>query len=114
MTTLGSILSTQEMESRAVNTESDGSTVTVALSTDALVRKWTTTQNHTVNISGTQKAGQLLILLITNDATLPRVTTLGTGFVGVGTITGVISKTSAVMFISNGTSFFELCRTVGI
>lgn len=114
MPALGTILSTTSLETISANNESAGITVTIDLSNAALVRIWTAAQNATVNLTGSQTAGRLLILMIANDATLPRVITLGIGFVSSGVITGVASKTSSVLFISNGTSFFEIARTVGI
>lgn len=114
MTALGQILYSQEMDTRSVNSETDGAVVTISMSVDALVRKWTATQISTINISGTQKAGQLMILLITNDATLGRVMTFGTGFKSIGVLTGTTSKAATVMFISDGTNFYELCRSLAL
>ena len=92
-----------------------GATVTITLNTDVhtMVASWTAGQAETVNLSGTQKAGQHLVLVILNDGTI-RVITLGTGLVGNGIITGIVSKTSVLSFISDGTNFYEMSRTVGI
>lgn len=79
-----------------------------------MVVTFTATGNHTLNLSGTPAAGAMLICIVTNDGTLPRVTTFGTGFTGVGVVTGVLSKKSTVLFISDGTGFVEVARSVGI
>lgn len=78
------------------------------------VAKWTAGENETINLTGTMFVGQTLALIITNDSTLPRVITLGTGFRSLGTITGVVSKVSVIQFISNGTSMIEVARSVAM
>lgn len=79
-----------------------------------LVVTFTATANHTLNLSGTPAAGATLVCIITNDASLFRVTTFGTGFTSLGVVTAVVSKKSTVFFISDGSGFVEVARSVGI
>lgn len=80
----------------------------------ATLYTWTAGENETVNATGTQKAGQILICKITNDATLPRTTTFGTGFDASATVVGTTTKKAIVCFISDGTTFYEFSRTLGL
>lgn len=101
---------------RGVLTPTPGATVTVTISTDVphTLATWTAAEIETVNISGTPNDGQLLTLIISNDAGLGRVITLGTGFLSLGIITGVISKKSTATFIASGGTFIEVSRSVGM
>lgn len=101
---------------RQILTPAAGATVTVTISTDIphTLAAWTAAEIETVNISGTPNDGQMLTLIITNDAGLGRVITLGTGFLGLGVITGVISKKSVITLIAYGGTFHEVARSVGI
>jgi hypothetical protein len=93
-----------------------GATVTVTIDTTVrhLIASWTAGEVETVNISGTPLDGQELTLLITNDASLARVITLGTGFSANGTIIGVASKRSTATFRAIGGTFYETSRVVGV
>jgi len=93
-----------------------GATITLTIDTTVrhLVASWTSGEVETVNISGTPLDGQQITLLITNDATLGRVITLGAGFSANGTIVGVISKRSIWFGIAVGGVFYEVARTVGV
>lgn len=102
--------------STSVLTPTPGTTVTVVI--DPTVRhhiaSWTAAEIETVVISGTPLDGQQLTLIITNDAGLGRVITLGTGFNANGTIVGVISKKSTALFVALGGTFLELSRVIGV
>jgi hypothetical protein len=78
------------------------------------IASWTAGQAETINISGTPQDGQELILIVTNDGTLGRILTLGTGIVGAGIITGIVSKQTVIDLIASGGSFFERSRSVGM
>lgn len=93
-----------------------GATVTITIDTTVrhLLASWTAAEIETVVISGTPLDGQQLTLIITNDAGLGRVITLGTGFNANGTIIGVISKKSTALFVASGGTFLELSRVVGV
>lgn len=117
MTVLGSINSTTDIQSYSSTNSTPGATVTISVTntTDKQLFYWTAGEAENVNISGSHPRGKEIIFIITNDATLGRLITLGTGLVGTApTVLGVISKVSVISFISNGTSFYELQRSVGI
>lgn len=116
MSRFGAIVSSAEGLAMTTQTPTPGATVSLTAPTSIQVvcARWTAGEAETVNLSGTPTAGSLLILQITNDATLPRVITLGTGFVSTGVITGVASKVSTVLCVSNGTSMYECARSVGL
>lgn len=101
---------------RSIIDATPGATVTITIDTSVphTIARWTAAQITTINISGTPVDGQELILLITNDAVLGRVITLGTGLLGNGIITGVISKKSVVSFVADSGVFIEQSRTIGI
>ena len=85
----------------------------IPISAQLIAATWTAGENETITLTGTQKTGQRLFLLIGNDAVI-RTITLSTGFVTVGAIVGTALKTSVLVFVSNGTSFYECSRTLGI
>ena len=74
---------------------------------------WTAGENETINASGTQKAGQNMHLVIECDGT-PRVITYGTGFRANGTATLIINTAGVFHFVSNGTDWCEVARTLGV
>lgn len=89
-----------------------GTTVAIDLTVDAKVYKWTASQDETVNISGTQLAGQEITCQILDSGT--RTITFGTGFKAAATVVGVNGKTATVTFRSDGTNFYEVGRAVEI
>jgi len=91
-----------------------GATVAIDLTTGAKSFKWTVGEAETVNISGSQLAGQELTLILVQDSGSGRVITFGTGFKSAGTITLTTSETSVVSFRSDGTNFYETGRIAGI
>lgn len=112
MSTLGSILSTQDIGKNASSTPTAGATVSVDATLGNLF-KWTAGENETVNITGGQQAGRVITLMIVNDAII-RTITLGTGIVSIGTVVGTALKTAVVVMQSDGTNFYELSRTLGL
>jgi len=97
-------------------TPTPGATVTVTI--DPTHRRnlatWTSGEAETVTVSGTPVDGQELFLVITNDATLGRIITMGTGLAGLGIITNIVSKKTVVQFIAVGGIFYEVSRSVGV
>ena len=74
----------------------------------------TTTTTHTLTTAYAGVAGDKLTLLITNDATTGRIITFGSGFQSTGTLTGTISKKAQITFRSNGTSWYEVSRSLAM
>ena len=115
MPALGTILSTKIIFPRTTITATPGATVTLTVvSGEDHIAAWTAGQNESVVISGSHVLGQQLVCLIANDATLPRTITFSTGFLSLGTIIGTTSKTASIKFVSNGTNFIEISRTLGL
>lgn len=113
MTILGTIVSNLNVQASKAVACTPGTTVTVDLSLNGTLYSWTAAQNCTVNCSSTIATGSLVVIKVANDTT-PRVVTFGTGFVSSGIATGTISKSSQVIFVSDGTNLYETARTVGI
>lgn len=93
-----------------------GATVTLIVDITArhMIASWTAGEIETVNLSGTPLDGQELVCLITNDGSLGRLITFGTGFSADGTLLGVISKRSLVIFRAIGGTFYEASRKLGV
>ena len=71
------------------------------------------TGNATFNASAVPPGGQHVEIIIINDATSGKTMTFGTHFKSAGTLTGVTSKTSTIIFISDGTNLYEESRITG-
>lgn len=89
-------------------------TLTLAAGVRHQLAAWTAAEAETVNISGTPLDGVTLTLVITNDVSLGRIITLGTGFSANGTIIGITSKRSTWSGVAAGGTFYELSRVVGV
>lgn len=99
-----------------MDTMAYASTITLDTSL-ARVHKTTTihaTGNATINANSSGIAGEEMTIIIGNDATSGKVITFGTNFRSAGTITGTASKTATIKFISDGTAWFETCRTLAL
>jgi hypothetical protein len=72
------------------------------------------TGSVTFNATAGGTAGQVIFIEIVNDATSGKTITFGTNFHTSATVIGVTSKTSTIAFMSDGSAWFELCRTVGM
>lgn len=107
-----SVLSTWDVTRNVSASPTPAATINLDAST-ANVFKWTAGENETVNVTAGQLAGRVMTLMIANDA-LARTITFGTGFVSLGVIVGTALKTSVSVFQSDGTSFYELSRTLGL
>lgn len=112
MAALGTISTISEVGVQASASPTPGATVNIDAST-ANIFTWTAGENETVNVTAGQQAGRVITFMITNDAVI-RTITLGTGVVSLGTIVGTALKTAVVVLQSNGTSFYELSRTLGL
>ena len=110
MPALGSILTTQSIGTNSSSALTPGTTVTLTVTTSKIYTD-AAAQNQTINCTGTQVAGQEIILIISNDAT-PRTITFGTGFRAASTLVGTANKAATIHFVSDGTSFFEVARAL--
>lgn len=81
------------------------------------VHKTTTTSavgNATINASGKGLPGQILYIIVVNDATSNRTITFGTNFKPSATLVGTTTKAATIGFVSDGTNWYELFRTTGL
>ena len=69
------------------------------------------TGNSTVNASGVGKADQEMKLLFIGNSTGGEVITFGTNFRSSGTLTVLANKGHTLIFVSDGTAWWECCRT---
>jgi multisubunit Na+/H+ antiporter MnhF subunit len=78
----------------------------------------TTTVNATgaatINALNAGKDGQHMWVQVVNDATSGKVITFGTNFKTTGTVTGTASKAAVLHFISDGTNWYEVSRTLAL
>lgn len=71
------------------------------------------TGSVTFNATGAGTSGQPMTIIITNDATSAKTITFGSNFTANGTLTASgASKKTTIQFISDGSSFVEVSRTV--
>lgn len=108
------VLSTTNVRSVSSVAVTPAATITYTIpNADDLYSAWTAGQDETINLSGTQFVQQVVVFVITNDAT-PRAITFGTGFRVTAKITGLANKISTITFISDGTNMIETARAVGM
>lgn len=87
--------------------------VDVTLSNVYTVTTVNATGSVTFNATAGGTAGAHYTFIITNDATSAKTITFGTNFSSMGTLTPAgASKVVTIEFISNGTTLYELCRSV--
>lgn len=67
--------------------------------------------NATLTTASAGPLGQFLIIQINNDAGGARTITFSTGFRATGTVVGTASKAFCLIFISDGITFNEYCRS---
>ncbi len=87
--------------------------ITSVLQFSRFVAMTTATGNSTVLTSYVPNPGAILNVQVTNDASGARTITFGTGFRATGTLVGTNSKVLLVQFISDGTTWNEVSRSVG-
>ena len=90
-----------------------------ALSTNAIdttkgnYQTGTASDGHTLTAANGGVAGDNFTLLITCDGT-SRIVTFGSGFQSTGTVTTLANKKSQITFKSNGTSWYEVSRSLNM
>lgn len=97
-------------------------TLTYASPTSVDVSLGNSFKTTTVNATGSVTfnattggvAGQIMRILIINDATSGKTITFGTNFRANATLVGTVSKGAVVSFLSDGTSWFETGRQTGL
>jgi hypothetical protein len=70
--------------------------------------------NGTVAASTGGLPGQHMWIIITNDNTSPKTITFATNLRSAGPLAGAAGKTATIHFVSDGTAWYEVARTVGL
>jgi hypothetical protein len=70
--------------------------------------------NATITASGTGLAGQHMWIIIANDTVSAKTITFGSSLLSTGALTGAAGKSSTLQFVSDGTAWYEVARTVGL
>lgn len=58
--------------------------------------------------------GQHMWIIISNDTTSAKTISFGANLLNAGLLTGVIGKSATIHFVSDGTAWYEVARTVGL
>lgn len=87
-----------------------GGTTNLAPSGGSFQSVTTATGNSSIAATAVPVAGQLLVLVINNDAGAARTITFTTNFRAVGTLIGTASKACTITFVSDGTNYLEISR----
>ncbi len=58
--------------------------------------------------------GQHMWIIIANDTTSAKTISFGANLLNAGLLTGVIGKSATIHFVSDGTAWYEVARTVGL
>ena len=78
----------------------------------------TTTSNAvgdaTINAATAGLPGQHMWIIIVNDLGRGKTITFGTNFKSSGTLAGTAGKTATIHFISDGTAWYEVARTLNL
>jgi hypothetical protein len=68
----------------------------------------------TLNAGTAGLAGQHMWIIVSNDNTAPKTITFGANFLTTGALTGAVGRSATIHFISDGTAWYEVARTVGL
>lgn len=103
-----------ETEAAGMDTMTYAATISLDVTLAALHKTTTVhaTGDATINASAAGTAGMRLWVLIVNDGTGAKTITFGTNFRASATVVGTVSKAAVVMFISDGTAWFEVSRSL--
>lgn len=113
MTRFGAVKSSDDMTAWVYPSIAVSANIAFTSTGANIFAEWTTAQNETLTVTGSQSAGQRMTLIIHLDVTL-RTVTFGTGFRSSGTVSTLAANTTIIEFVSNGAVFFEKCRTTGL
>jgi hypothetical protein len=70
--------------------------------------------NATLTAATAGLPGQHMIVIIANDNTSAKTITFGANLLSVGPLVGVTGKSATIHFVSDGTAWYEVSRTVGL
>ena len=70
--------------------------------------------NATLSAATAGLAGQHMWIIITNDNTSAKTITFSTNLLSSGPLAGMIGKSATIHFVSDGTAWYEVARTMGL
>ncbi len=70
--------------------------------------------NATLNAATGGLPGQHMWIIIANDNTTAKTITFGANLLNAGPLAGVVGKSATIQFVSDGTAWYEVARTVGL
>lgn len=70
--------------------------------------------NATLSAATGGLPGQHMWIIIANDNTSAKTITFGANLLSAGPLTGVVGKSATIHFVSDGTAWYEVARTVGL
>ncbi len=70
--------------------------------------------NATLSASTAGLAGQHMWIIVANDTTSAKTITFGANLLNAGPLAGAIGKSATIHFVSDGTAWYEVARTVGL
>ena len=70
--------------------------------------------NATLTANDHGLAGQHMWIIIANDTVSAKTITFGSNLLSAGPLTGVAGRGSTIQFVSDGTAWYEVARTVGL
>lgn len=70
--------------------------------------------NATLNAATAGLAGQHMWIIIANDNISAKTITFGANLLSTGPLAGVIGRSATIHFVSDGTAWYEVSRTVGL
>jgi hypothetical protein len=78
------------------------------------IRTAPTGGNSTLSAATAGLPGQHMFIIIANDNTSAKTITFGPNLLNAGPLIGVIGKSATIHFVSDGTAWYEVSRTVGL
>lgn len=70
--------------------------------------------NSTLSAATAGLPGQHMWIIISNDNTSPKTITFGANLLSAGPLAGTTGRSSTIHFVSDGTAWYEVARTVGL
>jgi hypothetical protein len=70
--------------------------------------------NATLTASTGGLPGQHMWIIIANDNTTAKTIAFGANLLSAGPLTGVIGRSATIHFVSDGSAWYEVARTVGL
>ena len=70
--------------------------------------------NATLNAATGGLPGQHMWIILANDNVSAKTITFGANLLNAGPLAGVVGRSATIQFVSDGTAWYEVARTVGL